>query len=85
MSENKRDTKPGWIDADDAPELTDEWFESADQHDAGQLVRRGRPPTAVRKTAISLRVDADILEKFRSTGAGWQGRMNEALRKAVGL
>jgi uncharacterized protein (DUF4415 family) len=26
-----------------------------------------------------------VLERFRAGGAGWQSRMNEALRKAVGL
>ena len=85
MNESKRDTTAIWRDPDDAPELTDEWFQSADQHHAGKLVRRGRPPSRTPKTAISLRVDADVLEKFRSTGAGWQGRMNDVLRKAAGL
>jgi uncharacterized protein (DUF4415 family) len=29
--------------------------------------------------------DPDVIEKFREGGPGWQARMNEALRKAVGL
>ena len=32
---------------------------------------------------ISLRVDRDVLAAFRATGAGWQARMNEALRAAL--
>ena len=32
---------------------------------------------------VSLRIDADILEHFQSTGAGWQDRLNAALRKAA--
>ena len=32
------------------------------------------------KTPISLRVDSDVLRGFRETGAGYQARMNEALR-----
>jgi uncharacterized protein (DUF4415 family) len=32
-----------------------------------------------------LRVNHEVLERFRAGGAGWQWRMNEALRKAVGL
>lgn len=44
--------------------------------------RRGRPRVANPKTQVSLRLDADVLEKFRATGPGWQGRINEALRKA---
>jgi uncharacterized protein (DUF4415 family) len=35
------------------------------------------------KRQVTLRLDQDVLETFRATGAGWQGRINEALRKAV--
>ena len=34
------------------------------------------------KQQITLRLDADIIERFRATGPGWQARINEALRKA---
>lgn len=37
------------------------------------------------KKALTLRIDEDVIEKFRATGYGWQTRMNEALRKAAGL
>ncbi len=33
---------------------------------------------------VSLRIDQDVLEFFREGGAGWQDRINEALRKAAG-
>ena len=36
------------------------------------------------KEIISLRIDQDVLEYFREGGAGWQDRINEALRKAAG-
>ena len=85
MSGNKHDTEATWIDPDDAPELTDEWFEKADLYDGEKLIRRGRRPSDSPKQAISLRVDADVLEKFKSDGPGWQSRMNDALRKAAGL
>lgn len=85
MSESKHGSQPGWIDPDDAPELTDEWFQSADQHANGALVRKGRPPAANPKKAISLRVDADVLDAFKAAGPGWQRRMNQVLRKAIGL
>ena len=49
----------------------------------GKIVFRGRPKLANPKKAISLRVDADVLEYFKADGKGWQTRMNEALRKAV--
>jgi uncharacterized protein (DUF4415 family) len=32
-----------------------------------------------------LRLDADLIDRFRATGKGWQSRINEALRKAVGI
>lgn len=49
--------------------------------------RPGRPAgsTTSAKTQVALRVDNDVIERFRAGGAGWQSRMNEALRKAVGL
>lgn len=37
------------------------------------------------KALITLRVDIDVLERFKATGYGWSTRMNEALRKAAGL
>ena len=85
MSENKNASESTWIEPDDAPELTDEWFQKADQHVNGVLVKRGRRPAESPKQAISLRVDADVLEQFKASGPGWQSRMNDALRKAVGL
>ena len=52
----------------------------------GTLTRAGRPPQGERaKRQVTLRLDPDIVERFRATGPGWQSRINEALRKAVGL
>ena len=44
---------------------------------------RGRPAGQT-KQLVSLRIDRDTLERFRASGPGWQSRINEALRKAVG-
>ena len=81
--------KPGaeneWVDPDDAPHLTKEWFEQADQYHGDKLVRRGRPKAANPKEAVNIRLDADVLDHFRKTGPGWQTRINDALRKVVGL
>lgn len=85
MTASKPNTESTWTDPDDAPELTREWFEKADLYHGEKLVRRGRPPAEKPKQAISLRVDADVLDHFKATGPGWQGRMNEVLRKAAGL
>jgi uncharacterized protein (DUF4415 family) len=66
---------------DDAPELTD--AEVAGATVSVGIRPRGRPKSENRKEAISLRVDADVLEAFKSTGDGWQTRMNEILRAAI--
>ena len=34
---------------------------------------------------VSLRLDQDVLAYFQEAGAGWQERINEALRRASGL
>ncbi|EHK55845.1 BrnA antitoxin family protein [Allomesorhizobium alhagi] len=49
------------------------------------LRRRGRPVSPNRKRAIKLRIDPDVIDRFRQSGPGWQSRMNDVLRKAVGL
>lgn len=34
-----------------------------------------------RKAVLSIRIDPDVLEDWRSTGPGWQARMNQCLRE----
>ena len=46
---------------------------------------RGRPPVAHPRKLVSLRLDPAVIDRFKADGKGWQGRINEALRKAVGL
>jgi|SRR5579862_1836415 len=75
----------GAKDYEEIPELTDEWFRSADVYHGGKLVRRGRPPSLVRKHAVSLRLDPDVIAHFRRGGRGWQSRINALLRKAAKL
>jgi uncharacterized protein (DUF4415 family) len=36
------------------------------------------------KEQVTLRLDQDVLEHFQGSGPGWQDRINEALRKAIG-
>jgi uncharacterized protein (DUF4415 family) len=85
MTGNKRDTIDTWVDPDDAPELTDEWFQAAAQHKAGKLVRRGRPRLDQPKKHINIRLDADLVDRLKAGGPGWQSRANDLLRKAVGM
>jgi uncharacterized protein (DUF4415 family) len=79
----KLPAKSTWVDPDDAPEWTDEMFARADLYRGDKLIRRGRPPLAHPKQPVSLRLDDDVVEKFRATGPGWQTRMNDALRVAA--
>lgn len=72
-------------DYEEIPELTDEWFRSADLYEGGKLVRRGRPPSRNPKQPVSLRLDPDVVAHFRRTGRGWQSRINAALRKVAKL
>jgi uncharacterized protein (DUF4415 family) len=75
----------------DNPPLTDEQLrrmrpahEVSPQLVARQLRREhGQPKSTVTKQQVTLRIDRDVLDKFRSTGVGWQRRINEALRKAA--
>ena len=70
------------------PELTDEWFEQADFRIGGKLIRKGkpgRPKSAAPKKSVHVRLSPDVLAYFRSTGRGWQTRIDEALRKAAKL
>lgn len=64
---------------DDAPELTDEFFEQADEKIGDKLVRCGRPNSAIPKQALTVRYDADVIAAFKATGKGWQTRMNTEL------
>lgn len=84
MEKNAQGTESSWVDPDDAPELDDDWFDRAELRIGDTVLRRGRPPGSA-KQAVSLRLDKEILERFRADGPGWQSRMNEALRKAAGL
>ncbi|QEA38132.1 BrnA antitoxin family protein [Pistricoccus aurantiacus] len=80
MSANKRNIDSSWIDPDDAPELTDEFFEQADEYRGDTLVRRGRHKAGTVKERITVRLDPGVVSAFRETGPGWQTRMNQALR-----
>jgi uncharacterized protein (DUF4415 family) len=70
---------PAWTDPDDAPELTDAFFERADVFEGGRRIRRGGPKLALPKRQVTLRLDAEVVEGLRATGPGWQTRANTAL------
>ena len=58
--------------------------ELVERYEREQAERRKRgPQKAPTKEHISLRLDADLVEYFRSSGRGWQTRLNAMLRRAV--
>jgi uncharacterized protein (DUF4415 family) len=77
---------------EDIPELTAEDFARArpmkeifpDIINAFERMRGMRgPQRAPVKERVGLRLDADVVEHFRSTGSGWQARVNEILKQHV--
>jgi len=79
---SKPGTKPDGVDPDDAPELTEAWFDAADLKIDGAVVRRGRPPGS-NKRQVAIRLDEDVIDHFKAQGAGWQTRLNAALREWI--
>jgi uncharacterized protein (DUF4415 family) len=78
----------------DMPEWTSEDFAKA--RAASEVLPRGLYEAAVKrcrgqrgpqkapvKKAITLRIDPDILARYKAMGPGWQSRMNEALRRSI--
>ena len=74
---------------DDNPEWTEEDFARA--RPASEILppevvaafvkgKRGRPAGSS-KVPVTIRLDKDVVAKFRATGPGWQSRINEALKR----
>jgi uncharacterized protein (DUF4415 family) len=84
MRKNKGSGRKKWKDPDDAPELTREFFRTAEVYRGEKLVRRGRPPVGAQpKEAVKLRLSPDVLDHFRAGGPGWQTRINATLERAI--
>lgn len=80
MTENKIHTEHA--SSYDAPDLSSPYW--ADKF-AKATVQRGRPKSDVTKVSTTIRLDPDVLAAFKVDGTGWQSRINDALRKAVGI
>jgi uncharacterized protein (DUF4415 family) len=76
----------------DPPELNQEWFDKA--RPAREVLPpellallpkkpMGRPRVEHPKAPLTMRVDVDVLQALRSSGQGWQTRVNAILREAV--
>ena len=88
---NEKSTTSVDHDPDDAPPLTWEMAAKAQISIGDRIIReadpplgrrRGRPAKAEeeRKELVSLPLSPDVLAWLRSTGPGWQTRVNEMLR-----
>lgn len=62
-------------------DITEEALQQALTERRERLRRRGAQATPT-KQQVTLRLDPDVLAKFRATGPGWQARINAALRAA---
>ena len=82
------------LDADDAPELDEQFFKNAKQGLDGlaelvgeeavaPLRKIGRPPAENPKQQVTMRLDADLLAALRASGKGWQTRANDILRDSM--
>ncbi|KMO13711.1 BrnA antitoxin family protein [Methylobacterium indicum] len=69
-----------WHDPDDAPELTDEFFERAFHYEGGKLIRRGREPGESGRLE-SIELPVELLDRFRAFGNGWEMILDTALRQ----
>ena len=70
----------------DNPEWTAEDFASARPASEvlppalyAALKRRPRTGSKTTEVAVTLHLDAGVVEAYRRTGPGWQGRMNDAV------
>ena len=82
-----RKPNPELIDEEN-PEWTEEMICQA--RPAAEVVpkiveaqRRGRPVKAEKKRQLTLRLSPEVVDYFKSTGPGWQTRLDEALKEYV--
>lgn len=96
MTTKRKDSASTWVDPDDAPELTDDFFEQGTwrigeepaTREAAQAViakSRGRPKADETKVPVKIRLDPDLLVVLRATGPGWQTRVNRILRERFAM
>ena len=95
MSEEDQAIDNGIAGDSDTHELDEKFFKNArpsadviGKESVEELVAlrrsRGRPPGSVAeqtKVTVTMRVDPEVLTALRGTGAGWQTRVNEVLRR----
>ncbi len=58
-------------------------FEDSALPDSLKAATRGRPKADVTKDSITIRLSPEVTAYFRSTGKGWQTRLDDVLREYV--
>lgn len=67
MAVKKSSTPATWTEPDDAPELTEAFFQAADRYDGATLKPRGCPKAQSTKETVKLRLDTDVLAALRAS------------------
>jgi uncharacterized protein (DUF4415 family) len=83
MNGKRRKSARTSASSDDLPEITEEWLASADLYDGKKLVRRGRPRLENPRKLLSLRLQPQVIEKWKASGPGWQTRMAKILEQST--
>ena len=74
----------GPYDPNDAT-ATRAWFAQADLIRNGKVVRKGKrgPQKSPTKKLVSLRLSPEVIDHFKSTGPGWQTRIDSTLKESI--
>ena len=64
---------------------TNAWLQQADVIYKGKVIRRGKrgPQKTPTKKLVSLRLSPEVIDHFKSTGPGWQTRIDSTLLKSI--
>ncbi len=77
--EENQDYQWDGVDEDDCPATQEELQAGVEAY----RKKVGRPVSDNPKVFTSIRLDADIVERFKQDGKGWQTRVNTALREWI--
>jgi len=82
-------SKEDWKAVSDNPEWTEADFKKARPFaemfpELAESIKRsrGRPALERPRKQISIRLDPDVIDKFKATGPKWQSKINEVLKRA---
>jgi uncharacterized protein (DUF4415 family) len=81
-----------WDDVDSPPLTNEEMasmrplreiFPDLAEHAAKRKRGERGPQKTPTKKPVTIRIDRDVLASYKATGAGWQSRMNDVLRRGA--